>query len=111
MRSIVNGNKTTPVQPTAEAEAASQPASKPAASKPAPAVVVEEPVAEGEVTFDFYEMLPNLDVGLGEDEQTATGTSAATAATAAPPAVSKQGIYIIQAGSFSGSRRCQQAQS
>lgn len=95
----VNGNKVTPVPSTTEVPG--KPASKPAASKPTPAVVAEEPVAEGEVTFDFYEMLPNLDVGLGE-EQTASGTDAATTATAAPPAVSKQGIYIIQAGSFSG---------
>ena len=95
----VNGNKTIPVPSTTEVPG--KPASKPVASKPTPAVVAEEPVAEGEVTFDFYEMLPNLDVGLGE-EQTASGTGAATAVTAAPPAVSKQGIYIIQAGSFSG---------
>jgi cell division protein FtsN len=95
----VNGNKAPPAKPTAEAVSA--PPSKPSVSKPAPAVAAEEPIAEGEVTFDFYNMLPNLDVGLGE-EQTAPEASAAPAATAAPPAVSKQGIYIIQAGSFSG---------
>lgn len=101
----VNGNKPAPA-PLA-AEAVSAPATTATASAPAavPADAAEEPVAEGEVTFDFYEMLPSLDVGLGE-EPTATGTAAATAtaptAAAAPPAVSKQGIYIIQAGSFSG---------
>lgn len=96
----VNSNKAPPAQPTAEAVSAAP--SKPAASKPEPAIVAaEEPVAEGEVTFDFYEMLPNLDVGLGE-EQPVAGTAPATQATATPPAVSKQGIYVIQAGSFSG---------
>jgi cell division protein FtsN len=89
----VNGNKKL-AQPAAEAVSA--PAGKPAARKPEPAAIAEEPVAKGEVTFDFYEMLPNLDVELYEMAK------APATATAAPPEVSKQGIYIIQAGSFGG---------
>ncbi len=89
----VNGNKKL-AQPAAEA--VSELAGKPAARKPEPATLVEEPLAPGDVTFDFYEMLPNLDVELYEIEK------APATATVAPPAVSKPGIYIIQAGSFGG---------
>lgn len=91
----VNSNKKL-AQPAAEPVSA--PAAKPAARKPQPAAVAEEPAAEGDVTFDFYEMLPNLDVELYEEAK----APATATATATPPAVSKQGIYIIQAGSFGG---------
>lgn len=89
----VNSNKKL-AQPAGEPVSA--PAEKPAARKPQLAVVEDEPVAPGEVTFDFYDMLPNLDVELYEIAK------APATATAAPPAVSKPGIYIIQAGSFGG---------
>jgi cell division protein FtsN len=92
----VSGNKRLVTsQPEPVAEPAKAPAKKPATAKPAPAAVAEDVAAEGDITFDFYEMLPNLDVELYEETKTPTET-------AAPPAVSKQGIYIIQAGSFSG---------
>jgi cell division protein FtsN len=43
--------------------------------------------------FDFYEMLPNLDVAVYEDKQPEK-------AAVAPTRVTQPGIYILQAGSF-----------
>ena len=45
------------------------------------------------ITFDFYDMLPNLDVEVYEDEQVPVRS-------AAPARVRTPGIYILQAGSF-----------
>jgi cell division protein FtsN len=77
------------------------PAATPA---PAAATVTEEkakPAAaapDGEVTLDFYDMLPNLDVEVFDDERAPVR---APQPADTPPTVSKHGIYIIQAGSFS----------
>jgi cell division protein FtsN len=71
------------------------------------AEIIEEPASTA-VTFDFYEMLPNLDVEVYEDETAPSQPPvAARPAPAAPtkpktPAAPVQtpGIYILQAGSF-----------
>jgi len=74
--------------------------STPAAREPAstvPEVIEETPDAA--VTFDFYDMLPSLDVEVFEDEK---APASAPAARSKPPApVTTQGVYILQAGSFS----------
>jgi len=62
---------------------------EPASSVPE---AVQEP-PEADITFDFYDMLPSLDVEIFEDER-------AAAAPATPARVAKPGIYILQAGSF-----------
>jgi cell division protein FtsN len=65
-----------------------------------PASVIPEVVEKNEVppkpgiTFDFYDMLPNLGVEVYEDERAPTRP-------VTPKRVSKPGIYILQAGSFS----------
>jgi cell division protein FtsN len=56
-----------------------------------PEAVADEP--ERGITFDFYELLPTLDVEIFEDER-------APARSTAPAHVSQPGIYILQAGSF-----------
>jgi len=57
---------------------------------------VEEPEEKsGEVEFDFYDMLPNLDIPVFEDSRPATRPTQQSAP------VEKPGIYILQAGSFS----------
>ena len=73
---------------------------EPASSAP-PAVAEIVPVEEtkGGITFDFYDMLPNLDVGLYENAE-APRNQAQVRRTAARVA-DKPGIYILQAGSFS----------
>lgn len=65
-------------------------------AKPEPA-----PAEDGGITFDFYEMLPNLDVEVYEEKPAALPqpppqTPAPVSAPASAP-----GIYILQAGSFS----------
>ena len=65
-----------------------------AASPAKTAPKVAEPPPEPGITFDFYDMLPNLGVEVYEDEQ-------APARASTPVRVSKPGIYILQAGSFS----------
>jgi len=54
---------------------------------------IEAAVAKPAITFDFYEMLPNLDVEVFEDEPRAAMSIPVTKVTA-------PGIYILQAGSF-----------
>ncbi len=49
------------------------------------------------ITFDFYDMLPNLDVEVYEDDP----PSRVITRSAPPARVSAPGIYILQAGSFS----------
>jgi cell division protein FtsN len=56
-----------------------------------PEAVADEP--ERGITFDFYEMLPSLDVEIFQDER-------APVRNTAPARVSQPGIYILQAGSF-----------
>lgn len=59
---------------------------------------VEEQVEADEFDFDFYEMLPSLDVEVYEEPQ----APAQRQAQALPPApATTPGIYILQAGSFS----------
>lgn len=66
-------------------------------SVPAAIPEVTEEEATPSVTFDFYEMLPSLDVEIYEDEKRPVRTVSPPAATT----VTKPGIYILQAGSFS----------
>ena len=60
-------------------------------SKPAPEPVVEE--QDDGFAFDFYDMLPKLDVEVVQDE-------APSRTQPAQPRVVTPGIYILQAGSF-----------
>jgi cell division protein FtsN len=64
------------------------PASQPAPDAPAPAE---------KSRFDFYEMLPNFEVVVPEEEQ-AVAVEGAVAVQ--PREVIKPGIYVLQAGSF-----------
>ncbi len=74
----------------------------PEPAEPAPEVAAAapgEPVdskPETGVTFDFYDMLPNLDVEVFDEEPQPARTQPTP-----PPPVSRAGIYILQAGSFS----------
>jgi len=64
--------------------------------------VVEQPVVEEDegITFDFYDMLPNLDVEVFEEQRAPEKAAPVTRPEPAKP-VSRKGIYILQAGSFS----------
>ena len=62
-----------------------------------PEAIEETP--ESGVTFDFYDMLPNLDVEIYEDQRQPARVAPKQAPP--PPKVEKPGIYILQAGSFS----------
>lgn len=62
-----------------------------------PEVVEETP--EADITFDFYDMLPNLDVEIYEEQHTPVKTAPVKVTPRAQ--VNKPGIYILQAGSFS----------
>ena len=84
------------------ASPAPEPAPEP---KPEP-VIIEDTDADDEVDFDFYEMLPNLDVEVYEEEQPAPPPAAPVVPSQPAPAqpeplVQTPGIYILQAGSFS----------
>jgi cell division protein FtsN len=61
---------------------------------------LEENAEEPAVTFDFYDMLPNLDVEVFRDEKPVSAPRPVTPAPATSPATAP-GIYILQAGSFS----------
>jgi cell division protein FtsN len=72
-----------------------------------PSTVASEPEDEPEevgITYDFYEMLPNLDVEVYEDERVVPKPVPAAPVVQAPvkaAPVQAPGIYILQAGSFS----------
>jgi cell division protein FtsN len=78
------------------------------ATAPAP-IVTREPASsipeavektpEADITFDFYDMLPNLDVEIYEEQRTPIETAPVKVTPRAQ--VDKPGIYILQAGSFS----------
>jgi cell division protein FtsN len=73
-------------------------------SKPASAILetveaVEIPPEPG-ITFDFYDMLPNLGVEVYEDEREPVLATPPVRSNK-PTRVTKPGIYILQAGSFS----------
>ena len=73
-----------------------EPSSK---STPAKADKAEkEPVKDDSIDFDFYDMLPNLDVEIFEDKR--APRPAANKAVEPQPRVITPGIYILQAGSF-----------
>ena len=55
---------------------------------------IEAAIEEPDITFDFYDMLPNLDVEVFEDEPRATTP------VPAPQKVTAPGVNILQAGSF-----------
>jgi cell division protein FtsN len=58
-----------------------------------------EKTPEADITFDFYDMLPNLDVEIYEEQHTPIETAPVKVTPRAQ--VDKLGIYILQAGSFS----------
>jgi cell division protein FtsN len=58
---------------------------------------VEDATEDKVITFDFYDMLPNLDVDVYEDDPPARVVTR----SAPPTRASTPGIYILQAGSFS----------
>ena len=64
------------------------------AARVEPAVEAPEE-KEDEVEFDFYDMLPNLDIPVFEDSKPATRPTQRSQPVETP------GIYILQAGSFS----------
>jgi cell division protein FtsN len=59
----------------------------------------KEPPEDAGITFDFYEMLPNLDVEVYEEKKPVAPKPVPVKKT--PPPASVPGIYILQAGSFS----------
>lgn len=61
-------------------------------SKPGPAPVEPEKTAIPEPQFDFYQILPNMEVNVSEWE-TETGREA-------EPLTDHSGVYILQVGSF-----------
>lgn len=71
---------------------AATPAPQPAAQEP-PAEAAEVAEEDDGFAFDFYDMLPKLDVEVVQDP-------APSRAPAAQPRVVTPGIYILQAGSF-----------
>jgi cell division protein FtsN len=82
-------------QPASPPPVARQPASLESAiddngENPASAAVPEEP---GESRFTFYDMLPNFEVVIPEQEPDVK-------ADTEPRAIVKPGLYILQAGSF-----------
>jgi cell division protein FtsN len=62
-----------------------------------PEVIEETP--EADITFDFYNMLPNLDVEVYEEKRAPVPTAPVKVTPRAQ--VERPGIYILQAGSFS----------
>jgi len=62
-----------------------------------PEAVEETP--EADITFDFYNMLPNLDVEVYEEPRAPVVTAPVKVTPRAQ--VERPGIYILQAGSFS----------
>ena len=88
----VNDRKTLVEQPAAPvAKTTKEPAST------IPEVIEETP--EADITFDFYNMLPNLDVEVYEEQRAPVVTAPVKVTPRAQ--VEKSGIYILQAGSFS----------
>ena len=87
----VKDTKPTPVV----AAAAPQPASLQAAMDDnGEAVAEEEPAEPDEKRFTFYDMLPNFEVIIPEQEPDVE-------VDAAPQAILEPGLYVLQAGSFS----------
>ena len=87
----VKDTKPTPVV----AAAAPQPASlQGAMDDNGEAVAEEEPAEPEETRFTFYDMLPNFEVIIPEQEPDVE-------VDAAPQAVLEPGLYVLQAGSFS----------
>ena len=56
-------------------------------------VVVQPPAEERESRFTFYDMLPNFEVVIPEEEPD-------VALDAEPQAIVEPGLYVLQAGSF-----------
>lgn len=63
--------------------------------KPAPAARVEEQEPDPASRFDFYELLPKFEVVIPEEDLHARPD-------VAPRPVESPGVYVLQAGSFSG---------
>ncbi|MEM1439983.1 MAG: SPOR domain-containing protein [Pseudomonadota bacterium] len=83
-----------PVLPVAEREApqAEREASAPNDEPPEPI----EPSGKG---YDFYDMLPEQEVLIGEDAETET-TGTGSSPRASREALVEEGLYMLQAGSF-----------
>jgi cell division protein FtsN len=73
------------------------PQQEPASSIPETVEDAAEDTTTPSVTFDFYEMLPSLDVEIYEEEKRPVRAASPPPVTT----VTKSGIYILQAGSFS----------
>ena len=79
----------TPSQPVAQ-----QPASMSSPMQPEPEPVAEEAEEESEPRFSFYDMLPNFEVVIPEQEPDVSRDQAAKV-------IEEPGVYVLQAGSFS----------
>lgn len=78
-----------PSQPVAQ-----QPASMAAPMQPEPAPAAEETEEESEPRFSFYDMLPNFEVVIPEQEPDVSRDQTVEV-------IEKPGVYVLQAGSFS----------
>ena len=72
---------------------------EPASSAPPEVAEIVPVEPDGGITFDFYDMLPNLDVELFDNPAAPKNEEPVRQATSR--VVEKPGIYILQAGSFS----------
>ncbi len=86
----VRDREPAPPQPVARQPASLESAIEDGIEEPAPAPVPEEPE---ESRFTFYDMLPNFEVVIPEQEPDVE-------ADTEPRAVVKPGLYVLQAGSF-----------
>jgi len=84
-----DGPAITPHQPVAQ-----QPASMSSPMQPEPEPVAEKPDDESEPRFSFYDMLPNFEVIIPEQEPDVSRDEVVQA-------IEEPGIYVLQAGSFS----------
>jgi cell division protein FtsN len=90
---------TDPTPPAIPLVTMPQNTAQPASAIPETVEAVEVTPEPG-ITFDFYDMLPNLGVEVYEDERQPV-LAKPPARASKPTRVSKPGIYILQAGSFS----------
>ena len=90
---------TDPTPPSIPLVTMPQNTAQPASAIPETVEAVEVTPEPG-ITFDFYDMLPNLGVEVHEDERQPVLAKPPTRASK-PTRVTKPGIYILQAGSFS----------
>lgn len=97
---FVSGLKPSPELKSQAEEIAEVPAKAVAKIEATIEETIEE-VEEPTVTFDFYDMLPNLDVEVYEDEAATKAAPRKPKPVPKTAPVTAPGIYILQAGSFS----------